>query len=123
MLRLHINRGFKLSDAPADTEPRRTSLRGTEAAFVVAGAFACAVAGFITLMVCLFERFQRPGGPVVFNVTLGAIFGLLALGVLDHLWHGKHLTARKVYPMALVLMGAGLIFGLAGFVVTSPILL
>ena len=113
MLRLHINRGLHLLTNPQ-------SVPGTGAAVVVATGIACVAAGLITVAVAVCERLQYSTGPLIAKITLGAIVGLLALGVLEHRWHDRFVLSKRVYTIATLMAVLGVLCAVAAFVITAP---
>lgn len=85
---------------------------GAMASFLGAGLGAFSMGVFVLLNEAgLFAAptLYGPAGGVSGRTTLAVLVWLIAWGVLHHRWRAREIPSRRVYPLTLVLVGAGIL--------------
>jgi len=98
----------------ATVEPAREDLTNgaTLAAFLGAGAGACAVGLFACLNeagVFVAPTLYGPAGGVSGRTTFATVVWLVAWGLLHRRWKGREIASPRVYTLTLVLTALGIV--------------
>jgi hypothetical protein len=91
---------------------REEAANGSAMAAFFAGGMGASVMGVVVILneagIFAAPALYGPAGGVSGRTTLATIAWLVGWAVLHHRWKGREIAPRRIYPVALILIGLGI---------------
>jgi hypothetical protein len=92
---------------------REEGVNGSAMAAFLAGSIGAFAMGFAVILneagIFVAPTLYGPAGGVSGRTTLATIAWLVVWGGLHHRWKGREIASHRVYPVALALIGLGIL--------------